>query len=189
MRTILFFAATLIVVLALTVIILLCYKNYLLKKQVKKLGKIDVWKKLAYTDDLTQTKNRTSYNEKIEYLKSKKREMVGIILFDIDNFKYINDTKGHLAGDEILKFVAKTLQRIFCKSNYTVYRIGGDEFAVIAENANEEEIIGLMLDLKTELEEKNDIRISKGYSFVKDDIEKAFSYADEMLYADKKSKK
>jgi diguanylate cyclase (GGDEF)-like protein len=101
----------------------------------------------------------------------------------------INDTKGHLAGDEVLKKVSKILLEVFSEPEYRVFRIGGDEFSVISDHVFENEIIENLIVLKERLENSEGIRLSKGYSMVKDNPKKAFKYADEMLYADKLSKK
>ena len=58
---------------------------------------------------------------------------LGIMLFDVDDFKIINDTKGHLAGDLVLKQVAKNISEVFCGQKYRVFRIGGDEFVLLFE--------------------------------------------------------
>ena len=118
-----------------------------------------------------------------------KKEFRWIILFDVDDFKIINDTKGHLAGDLVLKNVAKLLLEIFSSCQYRVFRIGGDEFLVLAENVSEDEIIEHLTLVKRRFEMNGGINLSKGYSLIKDTPEKAFRYADEMLYADKLSKK
>ena len=149
-----------------------------------------MWHKLAITDDLTGIYNRNAYNLYIEEAKAdSKKESRWIILFDVDNFKIINDTKGHLAGDSVLKDVAGLLLSVFCSDQYKVFRIGGDEFLVLAEGVYEKEIIERLIMLKKRLELNSNINLSKGYSLIKGNAEKAFKYADEMLYADKLSKK
>jgi GGDEF domain-containing protein len=72
---------------------------------------------------------------------------------------------------------------------YRVFRIGGDEFAVLSEGVSEKRVIERLLALKKRLGENGDISLSKGYSMIKDNPEKAFKYADDMLYADKLSRK
>lgn len=111
------------------------------------------------------------------------------MIFDVDNFKEINDKKGHLAGDNVLKHVANAMKTAFPLPKYMTYRIGGDEFAVIAEDTTEEQMIVAMLELRNVLEKDSDITISKGYSIIQDNFKEAFKNADEMLYADKASRK
>ena len=94
-----------------------------------------------------------------------------------------------LEGDRILKAVGKVLEEVFPRPKYRVFRIGGDEFSVIAESVSENEIIKRLIVLKSRFEADGDIRLSKGYAIVKWNIDEAFKFADEMLYADKLSKK
>lgn len=181
--------ASLVILLSLTVMLLL-QKNRQLKKQIHILGKENFWHNLALTDDLTGIHNRTAYSNHIEELeKSDKVKGTGIILFDVDDFKAINDKKGHLAGDEVLKFVAEALVRVFPSPKCEVYRIGGDEFAVITRKTTEQQIIQLLIKFRDVLEKYGEIRLSNGYSVVEDDVKSSFKNADEMLYADKASKK
>lgn len=152
--------------------------------------KIEKWRKMALTDDLTKLKNRLAFNLKIDTLKKKKENnIIGILLFDVDNFKLINDVEGHLAGDKKLKEVAIALLDVFDSPNCSVFRFGGDEFAVITENLDEEEVIDLLLKIREYERNKKSFSLSKGYSIVNNayckDLEKAIDRADEMLYADK----
>ena len=163
---------------------------YFLNKKNKYVDEANMWHKLAVTDDLTGIYNRNAYNLYLEeYKANTKKEFRWIILFDVDDFKIINDTKGHLAGDLVLKNVAKLLLEIFSSCQYRVFRIGGDEFLVLAENVSEDEIVEHLILVKRRFEKNGEINLSKGYSLIKDTPEKAFRYADEMLYADKLSKK
>lgn len=151
------------------------------------------WYELAFKDNLTGLFNRNAYDLKIKELEKQNNGDIYILLFDIDSFKTINDTKGHLAGDEVLISAAKRLSKIFNSQNHSIYRFGGDEFIVISENIQEDDLISLLLQLK-ELEiSQNDFRFSKGYSAVacreKNAFKKAFYNADEMLFCDKNSKK
>lgn len=182
---------TIIIILVQLVIVLrLAYKKDKLSKKIRELEDVDLWHTLAFTDDLTGLYNRTAYNRHVSEIEKKKsRNNIGIIILDVDNFKEINDTKGHLSGDSVLKHVAKALLTVFPSPKYSVYRIGGDEFAVLAENLTEDEIIDAMLNLRNVLEKDSDITISKGYSIVHEDVKTAFKHADEMLYADKASRK
>ena len=182
-----------VVLLCFSLMMLLCtvillWENCRLRKRSHLAKKASEWHELAFTDALTGLQNRTAYNKKIiELSRKKSKNLFGILLFDVDNFKSVNDTEGHLAGDKVLQRVAQRLRSVFVSPDYEIYRFGGDEFAVICENADEDEIILLLLELRKF--EKNDIRLSKGYAVVAGDVKKAFMDADTMLYADKASKK
>lgn len=181
---------TIITILLIVTILKLLLKIRVLSKKIKYVDEANMWHKLAITDDLTGIYNRNAYNLYVnKSISDVKQKLRWIILFDVDNFKIINDTKGHLAGDIVLKNVAKILSEVFSSFQYKVFRMGGDEFSVLAEDVLENEIVEHLLYLKKRLEIDANISLSKGYSIIKDNPEKAFKYADEMLYADKLSKK
>lgn len=183
MKSILVFTIVLIIALFIFIILKLISKIRIITKEA------DMWHRLAVTDDLTGIYNRNAYNSYINKIKDIKNKQKWVILFDVDDFKMINDIKGHLAGDSVLKNVAKILAEVFSDRQYAVFRIGGDEFSVLADGVSERRVIERLLALNKALEEYGDIRLSKGYSIIKDSREEAFKYADEMLYADKRSKK
>lgn len=79
-------------------------------------------------DALTELLNRRAYEVHISSLKRK----AYIILFDVNNFKSINDTFGHNYGDMCLKSVASAIRKVYRKSGLC-YRVGGDEFCVIID--------------------------------------------------------
>ena len=189
MRTLLAFIV-IIVVCLIIIILRLLSKIRILTEKIKYVDEANMWHELAVKDDLTGVYNRNAYNLYInEIFKDTKNELRGIIVFDIDNFKTINDTKGHLEGDKVLKYVSKNISEVFFDTQHRVFRIGGDEFSVLTEGISENEIIKRLIVLKERLETDKGIILSKGYSIIKDDLEKAFKYADEMLYADKQAKK
>lgn len=88
---------------------------------------------LAYTDELTGAGNRRSFDrfmeEAIEGAR-RERRMLHLMVFDIDDFKYYNDRFGHLVGDEVLRETVKLLRSVIRRGD-RVFRIGGDEFAVV----------------------------------------------------------
>ena len=148
---------------------------------------------LAFKDDLTDLFNRNAYIRDSEILVRTQFKNLWFSIFDIDDFKSINDTKGHLFGDKILIAAANRLREVFNNKNHTIYRIGGDEFLVISKGISESELINLLIKL-SKIELKNcDFRFSKGYSVVENNgpeaFDTAFGNADEMLYADKNSRK
>ena len=91
----------------------------------------------AEHDKLTGLYNRTGYAAIYPNIVLSK---AAYILLDIDNFKEVNDKRGHNAGDKLLVAVAKYLKQYFVCDNSFVFRIGGDEFSIIFENVTEEQI-------------------------------------------------
>lgn len=92
------------------------------------------------TDPLTKIRNRRAIFKELEaqMVASKLNKLpLSIIMFDIDHFKVINDTKGHVFGDEILKEVAKIMASSL-RGLDTVGRYGGEEFLVILPNTSKE---------------------------------------------------
>ena len=88
---------------------------------------------LAHHDTLTHLPNRALLMDRLQVLLASARRqnsMVGILFIDLDNFKTINDSLGHYAGDELLKRVAGRLQSCLRGADM-VGRLGGDEFVVV----------------------------------------------------------
>jgi len=92
----------------------------------------------AAYDVTTSLLNRRSYDDELEREVSRgkryKRTM-SLIVFDIDNFKTVNDVHGHKTGDEVLKVVAR-LAKQHIRSTDSIFRLGGDEFAIIVPEAD-----------------------------------------------------
>ncbi|HWB44875.1 MAG TPA: EAL domain-containing protein [Hyphomicrobiaceae bacterium] len=91
---------------------------------------------LAHFDPVTNLFNRHAFNERLDFATKRARRFgnrVALLLLDLDNFKTVNDTLGHQAGDTLLKSVADRLGQRLRKSD-AICRLGGDEFAVILEN-------------------------------------------------------
>ena len=88
---------------------------------------------LAFYDPVTSLLNRRGFNMRLAEAIEQAREEggeIGLILMDLDNFKVVNDTMGHVFGDEILRMVGQRLLSL-SRSTDTACRIGGDEFVVI----------------------------------------------------------
>ena len=87
---------------------------------------------LAHYDALTDLPNRTSFHEKLkqELARIAPDEQLAVLYIDIDQFKSVNDTLGHLIGDELLRSVAVSLSRCVRATDF-VARLGGDEFAIV----------------------------------------------------------
>lgn len=91
---------------------------------------ITALRKAASRDSLTDLFNRRTFNQIIDQLLERKGDPFSLILCDADRFKQVNDTLGHQAGDELLVDLADHLQSSVRKIDF-VFRIGGDEFAVL----------------------------------------------------------
>ena len=91
----------------------------------------------ARHDALTGIFNRETFEYQKEQLRGKKRPLA-LMLVDVDEFKQVNDTLGHEAGDDALRRVANELQNMTLEKEYIAARIGGDEFAVLIYDAGEE---------------------------------------------------
>ena len=97
--------------------------------------------KLSYQsshDSLTGLANRREFKRRVELLLSvaaEKRVDHALCYMDLDQFKVVNDTCGHLAGDELLRQLGSLLQKVVRKTD-VVARLGGDEFAVLMENCS-----------------------------------------------------
>lgn len=105
----------------------------------------------ARTDSLTGLPNRRSLLEEIEStLGADGQNPTGVILIDLDGFKEINDSLGHLAGDELLCVVGMRFQSVAIGRG-VLGRLGGDEFAFVAPTNSEQELIGVARELLTTL--------------------------------------
>lgn len=93
---------------------------------------------IAYHDNLTLLPNRRSLEKKVNELISKNKKFA-LFFIDLDGFKIVNDTLGHDIGDLLLKEVGKIFEATLRLEDY-IFRIGGDEFAVILNFSNEKDI-------------------------------------------------
>jgi len=94
----------------------------------------------AYHDSLTGMPNRLSFWQRLQEVVNQVRPYNGsavVMLFDLDNFKDVNDTQGHDAGDKLLQDLTSRLS-FFRKTSETLYRLGGDEFALVSHDLTEE---------------------------------------------------
>ena len=106
-----------------------------LKVQDKRIAELEA---LATTDELTQILNKRGFETQLDHeLSIARRHGVGgvMIFVDLDEFKPINDTHGHAAGDEVLRAASVILQGQVRETDY-VGRLGGDEFAILLPRSN-----------------------------------------------------
>ena len=87
--------------------------------------------KFAYVDGLTELGNRRKFQEYMDELENSEPETVHVAVLDVNNLKNVNDTLGHLAGDELITGAANCIKTSFDKTD-ECFRFGGDEFLVIS---------------------------------------------------------
>lgn len=170
--------------------------------QKELLNDLNAAERQALVDPLTRVWNR---NGVFELLKKEwdialaNKTSVGILIADIDHFKAVNDTHGHLAGDEVIKRVAESL--VACVgSNGFVGRIGGEEFLmVIPEIGATEPLTSIAERIRCLIEttpihtKSGDLKITmslgaiEAYAEKSISVEECISRADKALYAAKKN--
>ena len=104
----------------------------------RKLAETEI-ERLALYDYLTELPNRRLFGDRLRtaVMAAKRSSQFGALIYiDLDNFKQLNDTHGHNAGDDFLKMVAQRLQRNLREED-TVARLGGDEFVVLLQNVSD----------------------------------------------------
>jgi diguanylate cyclase (GGDEF)-like protein len=111
----------------------------------------------AQRDELTSLYNRTYMNQRLGQLFDQcrqKEQSLCVIFLDVDNFKIINDSYGHYAGDAVLVSVAQVIQSA-ARGSDIVVRLSGDEFVVILNNSSDQ--IGIMVSerIRAAIEEKS----------------------------------
>lgn len=181
---------------------IVCLVYYQMQQVINMLQKgmeADVLHKLALTDHLTGLYNRTAFAEHSEkYLEDMiKHSVLGVIQFDVNNLKTVNDTLGHEKGDYLIQLVAEGLQTSFSDSG-NCYRMGGDEFLVIltGENPQSDYEIGIRL-LHTYCTTHNmqpnidfTIQIAHGFVLAQNaTLAEAMEEADLRMYENKKQLK
>jgi diguanylate cyclase len=148
----------------------------------------------ARTDPLTGLPNRAAYDEHIEqeYERwSRYRTAFAVVVADLDLFKKVNDSFGHLAGDKVLRLVAKVITKNIRVTDF-VARYGGEEFVIILPSTGTAEAEQAMDKLRQSLEKSPfnfhgkpvGITMSFGVTEIKegDSLDDVFTRADEALY-------
>jgi diguanylate cyclase (GGDEF)-like protein len=124
---------------------------------------------MASHDPLTDLANRTLFQQRMEDGLARAfvgEERLAVLYIDLDNFKMVNDTRGHPVGDRLLREVADRLHRIVSADD-TVARLGGDEFAILKVASGQTEVAAFARDLVSTLCEPvaiDDSRIQVGGS-------------------------
>ena len=164
------------------------------RREQEHLEALSIANEMARRDELTHTKNKTAYREMELALQQRIEERgdpFGIVVCDINGLKVINDTEGHKAGDDYIRASCTLVCQVFRHS--PVFRIGGDEFAVVLTGQDYESREKLLTSLKKRVRENARIGegpiIASGLSVFQptDDqsVQDVFDRADALMYENK----
>jgi len=151
-------------------------------------------------DGLTELYNRTHFREAFEHLLSEARNSrrpISLLMIDLDHFKKINDTYGHLVGDDCLRCTSNTMAEILAPYNALLARFGGEEFIAALPGMDLTQASAVAEELRQSLHDRpcvsGDLVVPVSASIgvhsvdiaAKDSIESALQVADQALYAAK----
>ncbi len=145
----------------------------------------NILRSAAETDALTNLPNRYRFEQYLLESESSGYSMA-VLLFDVNFLKQTNDTKGHLAGDRLLRTAADCISSCFGEN---CFRFGGDEFAAIVKDCTPEAIEDMVKRFE-EAEKAQNVSISLGYAYAEEvgqtSFQKLLDEADQKMYAQKK---
>ncbi|WP_373599722.1 sensor domain-containing diguanylate cyclase/phosphohydrolase [Paraclostridium bifermentans] len=148
-------------------------------------------KKMSYKDKLTGLYNRAYFDEKLKELANNKDLPLSLIMGDVNGLKIVNDTIGHLKGDELLVSISKVIKNS-CRKEDFVFRWGGDEICIILPKTTKEEAQNICNRIKNNCKEYSTgnipLSISLGTSTKVDstkDINEVLMEAEDKAYREK----
>ena len=155
-------------------------------------------RQMAFKDPLTGVKSKAAYQEDALGIDNRKEKGLldnfGVIVFDVNDLKKTNDTKGHDAGDKIIQAASKIICQTFKHS--PVYRIGGDEFAAFLMGEDYKNRVSLITSFNQQIEknkEKGQVVVSCGLADLNEEKSEnyagLFAIADNRMYQRKKQLK
>jgi diguanylate cyclase (GGDEF)-like protein len=146
-------------------------------------------------DGLTGVYNRFYFEQELARLEREQEYPVSVIVADVDDLKVVNDTRGHVAGDQMLVQSAQALRTTF-RSEDVVARIGGDEYAVLLPRTDMDTARSLLARVRSKLAEQNtaspdlQAQLSLGTATASQGkLIETFNQADRAMYADKAVRK
>ena len=183
------------------VVIILFFSSYLMRfyEMTVYQKNIKLLEKMAYNDTLTGLENRQSCDLNIMKIINRSKDY-HCILFDLNNLKITNDALGHTIGDQLIKSFADCLKKAF-PENSIKSRIGGDEFLVVVDSADEKGInkyIDILYGLIDNVNMDKDIEFELSTSFgvahssevaIYKNYESVIDLADERMYEQKRKYK
>lgn len=164
-------------------------ENVKLRRKIRMLERrIGELEQLAYRDPLTGVYNFRMMEESLAKESARSLREEGefcVMVFDVDDLKIVNNTKGHNAGNTLLVTVAATVQRLIREED-TFCRMGGDEFMLILPHMRLQALTMLETRLKAALA-LSGVRISVGAASSTEsvDVQKLVDLADQRMYAEK----
>ena len=161
--------------------------TFFLSSEISRFRLLNRLHMLSTVDLLTGVFNRNAMNDRVDSLaKDKSNHPLGVIFADLNGLKRVNDTKGHEAGDILLKNAALILQGVFI--GYEIFRAGGDEFFVLLKGVTKEEVLNKESELREAISSNDSVSFAIGHSYVEsaNEVLRAFHEADESMYADKR---
>ena len=141
----------------------------------------------AVRDPLTGTYNRRHMEQLVAAVVSaSERGTASLLIIDIDHFKSVNDRHGHASGDEVLRDVAATAAAHHPSG--VVFRIGGEEFAMLLQDVDAGEAVGVAEELRARIAETGRVTVSIGVADLQpgDAVDDWFKRADDALYEAKR---
>jgi diguanylate cyclase (GGDEF)-like protein/PAS domain S-box-containing protein len=155
-------------------------------------------KKQTYYDELTKIFNRKAYNERIQEkfdLFDRYDTNFTIAMYDIDDFKKINDTYGHDIGDKVLVEITNEVKSIIRKTDF-LFRVGGEEFVIIFDKISLDESYDIAEKIrinisKMQIIENEKITISMGITqaIANDNPQSIYERVDKLMYQSKRNNK
>jgi diguanylate cyclase (GGDEF)-like protein len=150
-------------------------------------------------DHLTQTLNRVSFQKQAERKLRRNHQMCALLAIDMDKFKYINDTYGHLAGDKVLICTAERMKHAVRKTDL-ISRVGGDEYMIFLSHLHtHKQLMSVINRIRHFTEQEIHLKehtvsvgISIGYAIAPEegtDYKKLYEIADKRMYEDKAMRK
>lgn len=177
---------------ALLVVVCIVFTILFANKVFKKISN-PFYQDVSNTDSLTGLKNKNSFTVDFHNIENQgHQEKYSVIVIDLNGLKTINDTRGHQIGDKYIQDSAAILKKSVFSKSQVVYRIGGDEFVIIMQDASYADINKLIDNINANIDKANEtggsiqLSMSIGHAMFEKSVDRNFSNtmqrADTMMY-------